>query len=317
VSIDACVAFIVGSPRSGTTVLGEVLDAHPQIAQWYEPYFIWGRHLDLRDTDIREAWEATSETKRFVRGEFEYFRDRSGKDLVAEKSPDHSFHVPLVHAVFPDARWIHILRDGRDVTLSIHKEWEKRRRMVERNDYRLLLASARTMIFRQRFWRHRLMALHYEIRHTNVLKPRKILNKAKWRGEVGWGPRFEGWRDVLKKNSTLRFNAYQWLHTVESARKGLSAIPNHRVMEIRYEDFISHPEAVLGKLFGFLEVCRPARLNERIPQLKAGNFNKWQKEFSHEQISDFGPVVTSELIELGYESDLNWFEKSISQSETR
>jgi hypothetical protein len=35
--------FIVGSPRSGTTIFGELLDKHPQLSQWYEPYFVWDR----------------------------------------------------------------------------------------------------------------------------------------------------------------------------------------------------------------------------------------------------------------------------------
>lgn len=312
--IGSAVAFIVGSPRSGTTILSEVLDRHPEIAQWYEPYFVWAFHLDLKDTDVREAWEANPEVKRFVRREFRYFKDRSGKRIVIEKAPDHSFRIPFIQAVFPEARWIHLLRDGRDVTLSIHKEWERRRRIVERRDYTLLYRVARTMIRRQPFWRHRLMALYYEGRHSAQLRPGAVFNKAKWRGQVGWGPRFEGWRDVLEKNSILRFNAYQWLKSVEGVQEGLSSVPNARAIEIRYEEFVTRPEEVLEGLFDFLGVSHPDGLTARLPPLKADNFNKWRREFTHEQIMDIGPVLTEKLMELGYEDDPRWFEKACAEA---
>jgi len=309
-SIDSAVAFIIGSPRSGTTILSEVLDRHPEIAQWYEPYFVWAFHLDLKDTDVREAWEASPRVTRFVRREFRYFKERSGKRIVIEKAPDHSFRIPFIQAVFPEARWIHILRDGRDVTLSIYKEWERRRRIVEKKDYALLYKVAKTMIKRQPFWRHRVMALYYEARHMAQLRPGAIFNKAKWKGQVGWGPRFEGWHDVLEKNSILRFNAYQWLKSVEGVQEGLASVPNAKAIEIRYEDFITRPKEVLQGLFDFLGVSYPEGLIEKIPPLKANNFNKWRKEFKAGQIREIGPVLTEKLIELGYEEDPRWFEKA-------
>ena len=73
-STDTGIAFIVGSPRSGTTILSQVLDRHPEIAQWYEPYFVWNFHLDLKDNDVRGAWEASPKVKGFVRREFRYFK---------------------------------------------------------------------------------------------------------------------------------------------------------------------------------------------------------------------------------------------------
>jgi len=309
-SIDSTVAFIIGSPRSGTTILSEVLDRHPEVVQWYEPYFVWAFHLDLKDTDVREAWEASPRVKRFVRREFRYFKERSGKRIVIEKAPDHSFRIPFVQQVFPEAKWIHILRDGRDVTLSICKEWERRRRIVENRDYLLLWKAARTMLLRQPFLRHRLMALYYEARHMAQSRPGAIFNKAKWKGQVGWGPRFEGWRHVLEKNSILRFNAYQWLKSVEGVQEGLASVPNARAIEIRYEDFITRPERALEKLFDFLGVSYPEGLIEEIPPLKANNFNKWRKEFTAGQIREIGPVLTEKLIELGYEEDPRWFEKA-------
>ena len=55
--------FIVGSPRSGTTILGELLDRHQHISQWYEPYFVWDHFFRTAPDDERTEAEATPEAE--------------------------------------------------------------------------------------------------------------------------------------------------------------------------------------------------------------------------------------------------------------
>jgi hypothetical protein len=145
------VVFIVGSPRSGTTILGEVLGRHPDIINWYEPYFVWDWHVGNLDTDVRTEGQATDATRRFIRREFDLFLRKAGKKMIVEKTPENSFKIPFLHAVFPNAKWIHIVRDGRDVTLSISKEWEKRRQIVEQRNVGRFVTLAKTMLGRQPF----------------------------------------------------------------------------------------------------------------------------------------------------------------------
>ena len=40
-----------------------------------------------------------------------------------DKSPRNSLKIPFVRKIFPEAKFIHIVRDGRDTSLSINKEW--------------------------------------------------------------------------------------------------------------------------------------------------------------------------------------------------
>src|SRR5262249_30900513 len=44
---------------------------------------------------------------------------RPGAKFLVEKTPDHGLHLPLIHALFPDAAVVHLLRDGRDVAASL------------------------------------------------------------------------------------------------------------------------------------------------------------------------------------------------------
>lgn len=300
------IGFIIGSPRSGTTVLGQILGQHPQIAEWYEPYFVWDYFFGNKTDDIRGHHQATKKVRDFIIREFQYFTKKSRKDIVIDKSPTHAFHIPFIHAIFPQAKWIHILRDGRDVTLSIHKEWHKRAQLMENMDYRGFIRITREFLKRQPYLRHQLQALFYELKTRNTLRPSKMLNKSKWQGFVGWGPRFKDWQEFIKKTTTLEFNAYQWLSCVNQIYQDKAILSADNFIEIRYEQLISHPESVLNKIFDFLNIKLPDGFMRKITKLDSGNFSKWKDGFSLSQNMKISAVLTDKLIELNYETNQNW-----------
>lgn len=132
--------FIVGAPRSGTTLLRSVLDAHPNICcpTWETGLFdrmnlfVTGDFERPRgSTKGAEANFCTLE-RQVVIG---WMRDasyalmdllvgQSGKPRWGEKTPAHVFHMRLILDVFPGAQFVHIIRDGRDVVKSLQNvEW--------------------------------------------------------------------------------------------------------------------------------------------------------------------------------------------------
>ena len=146
--------FVLGSPRSGTRMLGRLLDGHPQIAVVHEARFVPGwfkhrrgvtadgyvtrelverlveferfEHLGLAREDL-ERLLATDEPvpyAAFVSGLFDLVGRARGKRLVADKSPRYVRNIPTLHELFPRAKILHLLRDGRDVALSV-ASWKK------------------------------------------------------------------------------------------------------------------------------------------------------------------------------------------------
>jgi hypothetical protein len=141
--------FIVGCLRSGTTLLRRMADAHPELAvihetqwlpRWYErrigitpdgavsPELIdrlieFPRFQELRIE--REELERLLEAGRpvsyssFVSGVFDLYGQAQGKGLVGEKSPGYVRYLPTLHELWPDARFVHLVRDGRDVCQSV------------------------------------------------------------------------------------------------------------------------------------------------------------------------------------------------------
>ena len=123
--------FIVGSPRSGTTVAAETLSAHPDVAYLYEPYYLWNYQSGSGVDDERSAAHADDSTVAFVRRHCHTFWKQSGARYVVEQSPEESLMLPLIARTLPKARYIHAIRDGYDCVRSIASEWNRRAESVE------------------------------------------------------------------------------------------------------------------------------------------------------------------------------------------
>jgi hypothetical protein len=297
--------FVVGSPRSGTTILGEILDLHAEINQWYEPNFVWDSHFRLRSDDQRIADDATDEVIAQISGHFSRYRQNTKSRFLVDKSPLNSLKIPFVRQIFPDAKFIHILRDGRDVTLSIHNEWVRRIRTIEGKnsksgfDYGKASSTISTWLKRQPFLSDRLRALWFET-HGHLFDKKKHLNRLRWNGAVGWGPRFKGWEKARSNHTMLQFNVLQWQNCVSSIADSWDDIHPSNKMEIRYENFVQQPLDTLRQVLSFLGCENDPGFENKLPLLKKDNFNKWKSAFSVSQLEEIRPLINPGLTRLGY-----------------
>jgi hypothetical protein len=131
-TFDARPVFVVGAPRSGTTWLAELLQAHPDtvgIPQGETQLFwalapLWLSAERRRGPGIRTLvthHELVAAVRVFCDALFEAGRAKQGPGatLFIEKTPAHAVHVARMHEVYPEAWFVHIVRDGRDVVRSI------------------------------------------------------------------------------------------------------------------------------------------------------------------------------------------------------
>jgi Sulfotransferase family len=136
--------FVVGCNRSGTTLLQRMLDAHPDLAILHEASFISPAHQAMKNMDVeglgemaewviayrkfhilgisesavRKAARSTSTFAQFVGELFTEAGKLRGKRLAGEKCPGYVTHLSLLAELFPQTRFVHLIRDGRDVALS-------------------------------------------------------------------------------------------------------------------------------------------------------------------------------------------------------
>nr|MBA2713302.1 sulfotransferase [Rubrobacteraceae bacterium] len=147
----APVFFVVGNQKSGTTWLMRMLDAHPEIlckgegrffgASWRQkslkqrdtlrpPGSLYNAFLDaeyLRLWIERSVWsrndDAAEHLDNLTRMAIDYFLEgellKSGKKVVGDKSPLLTPEtIQEISAIYPEAKVIHMIRDGRDVAVS-------------------------------------------------------------------------------------------------------------------------------------------------------------------------------------------------------
>jgi hypothetical protein len=149
--------FIMGHARSGTTILMRLARLHPKVHCNYQAHFFTRAPMlkSLVDTPEAADW-LSRKSNRWNQGrdlsplvmraaaDFIMERDaaREGKRIVGDKSPSSTIHGQVVrdtYAVYPDAKIIYIVRDGRDVLIS-----ERFRNFVE--DSKFLTAEDRRII---------------------------------------------------------------------------------------------------------------------------------------------------------------------------
>jgi hypothetical protein len=136
--------FVVGLTRSGTTLLRMMLDAHPLLAVPPETHFVpelikaaraeagvdgmlaamtsnrtW-EDFGIETTAIRERLVQlpAGDAAGAVRAFFEAYAEKQGKPRWGDKTPAYMLSVQRIGRTLPEARFIHLIRDGRDVALS-------------------------------------------------------------------------------------------------------------------------------------------------------------------------------------------------------
>jgi Sulfotransferase family len=156
--------FIVGCPRSGTTLFRRMVDAHPDVAVvpevgWlarrYEERqgltpdglvtraFIrrltekpgFGRYarIPLAHEELTELLESDCRMSyaEFVTMLFDRYGEQHGKRLVANKTVDLVRSISMLHELWPTAKFAHLIRDGRDVALSA-MSWRRAEKLASR-----------------------------------------------------------------------------------------------------------------------------------------------------------------------------------------
>jgi hypothetical protein len=317
------VYFVVGYQKSGTTWLQKMLDAHPEVLcdgegrpfgrNWrqehlkqkpasYPPTSLYNAILsaeDLRYWIERSVWSKRDDTEEHLgnltRLAVEYFLTqrllKSGKRFVGDKTVlQEPGIVREIGEIFPDARVIHIVRDGRDVAVSaMHHRWNQ---AEDRGG-------------------------------TVALEPEEVRKRAAYAEDPetliasGGGIFSEGW---------LESRSAKWAERVGTTVKDGPALLGPRYAEVRYEDLLVQPEREMERLFGFLGAdasegvvrrCVEAASFGRLSQgrkrgeeaasfFRKGIAGDWKNVFTERDRAVFKEAAGDVLVALGYERDCDW-----------
>jgi Sulfotransferase family len=219
--------ILLGAPRSGTTILGNMLGQHRSLAFADEPRFVW-RYGNDRKSDLLRREDARPEVCRHIRGYFSRFVRESGKTRLLEKTPSNALRPEFVDAILPGAIFLCILRDPLSNVLSIRDNWLA---------YAFGIRKIGTQRLARRMDELSLTRLPYYTREAVArLMPGPL---SRMLGQNVWGPRLPGIRGLLRELTIIEIAALQWRTCVEATRHFGRQLPPERYHEVRLEELSS------------------------------------------------------------------------------
>lgn len=308
--------FALGNGRSGTTWLERTLNTHPEVLCKGSGMF-FGKDLEslggrrllygvLANSEGLRAWHGLELNEWTEQGEFEedaalitravidaLMRRRlvgSGKRILGDRTPHHVSYLQEIHDLFPEARVIHAIRDGRDVAISsIHAFWQ-----------------------------------HAQDRGGPAnISPEESEMRDAYRADreayLGSG------RSIFTE-ARIRQQANRWNHVVRRGRKNGADLFGANYTELYYEDHLNRPHETLTKLFAFLGAETSPEVVDRVVEanrfekvsgrdrgreasgefMRKGVAGDWRETFTERDRRIFKEEAGDLLVELGYEKDLDW-----------
>ncbi|HKY54021.1 MAG TPA: sulfotransferase [Anaerolineales bacterium] len=297
--------FIFGHARSGTTLLMRLVRLHPEVHCNYQAHFFTRQPLlkSLVDSPEAEEW-LKRKSNRWNQGrdlsplvlraiaDFIMERDaaKEGKMIVGDKSPSSTIHGQAVrdmHAVYPDAKLVYIVRDGRDVLVS-----ERFRNFVEESKF---LTSDDKRIIEE------LRKDHSQF--TNGA--RSIFTEAFIRRVAkGWVKNLQEMEEEGKRLFGINYFALRYEDLLERPFEELTRL--WMFLSVKEID-----DSLEGKIKAEME-SNPdeewqAKRNEGIAAfLPKGHAGNWKRLFTAKDKSMFKEIAGEVLVRWKYEKDLDW-----------
>jgi hypothetical protein len=297
--------FIFGHARSGTTLLMRLLRLHSEVHCNYQAHFFTRQPLlkSLVNTPEAEEW-LTRKSNRWNQGrdlsplvlraaaDFILEREaaKEGKMIVGDKSPSSTIHGQAVgdmHSIYPDAKLIYIVRDGRDVLIS-----ERFRNLVEESKF--LKADDKRIIEELRKDQTPFTNGTQSIFTETVIR----------RVAKGWVTNVEETEEEGKRLFGKYYCSLRYEDMLERPFEELSRL--WKFLDVKQIDG-SLKEQIKAEMESNPDEEWQAKRNEEIASfLPKGHAGNWERLFTARDKSLFKEVAGEMLINWNYEKDLNW-----------
>jgi hypothetical protein len=257
--------FVIGCPRSGTTLLFRLLRALPGVVSiGAEGHPLWETFHHPRGCNWRSSALGADDVggieRRYVAWTIALL---AGRGRFVDKTPRNALRLPYLDATFPDATFAYVYRDGRSIVASLYREWVRK---AARAPTRLPRGFAVDGM-PERAW--------------TFLLP-------------------EGWQ-AMNGRPLEEVCAFQYVRSVEAMLDFRSGLAPERLVEVRYEDLCSTPDPVLRDLTERLGLPLPGpQLDAARRQIRPlPDVPSWRVDRARE-IAAILPSIHSTLERTGY-----------------
>ncbi|MCP5396155.1 MAG: sulfotransferase [Sphingomonadaceae bacterium] len=276
--------ILIGAARSGTKFLRDILASGDGTAAVpYDVNYIWRYGAERAVDDVLAPSTLTNKRKKFIRKSLRSLAKASKDDILIEKTVASTMRVPFVDAVFPDARYVHLIRDGREVTESAMRQWQAP------PNWSALLQKVRELPIQS-------------IGYVGWFGWNFVsgLFSGRQGGKV-WGPRFPGIDAMAEHGPLAQVCAQQWLESYNRANTDLCNIPkaDSRVFIIRYEDLI-RDDIALSNLVEQLGLPDKENILVNFHKKLRPNQPEIWRNLPPSDLATIDQILSPKLRELGY-----------------
>ena len=261
--------FLIGCPRSGTSLLYAILQNSPEVAALPgEGHVLWEslHHPKYHgwDSNVLGPKDATQRDRAFF---YAAIRAWSRGRRYLDKTPKNSLRIPYLTSLFPDADFIFLRRQGPDNVNSLIQGWRAHPRFVT---YTLPPAAGEE---RGRDW-------------SFVLIP--------------------GWRELVSA-PVEEIAAHQYVSCNEAGLAAAGLVDPSRWISISYEDLVARPEEEVARILDRLGLGMTRAITEMVRRLDDVPINtvtppkadKWRDE-NRAEIERILPIIEPTERRLGY-----------------
>jgi len=278
--------IIIGAARSGTNMLRDMMTQFAGYGTWPcdEINLIWRHGNKDYPSDELTAKHATPNVSRYIRGAFDKLATQGALTHVVEKTCANSLRVSFVDAIFPDAKYVFLVRDGRDAAASAMKRWVKPNSMA----YTLAKLKFAPPVDIPYYALGFLSNQIYRLRSSE-----KRLGT--------WGPIFQGLREYASTHTLAEVCAMQWVKSVELADRDFASIAPDRVHRMRYEDVAIDPVKSMTALSAFLNVEMDMNQAQTLTKgVSTKSVGAWKRDLTDVDAAKVQPILADMLAKFDY-----------------
>ncbi|MCC6906469.1 MAG: sulfotransferase [Phycisphaerales bacterium] len=279
--------ILIGNVRSGTSMTAFCFDQFKDIVIWREPRTVWTMgNAEMGHDRFTEA-QATPAVVERIRDAFLKYQEENDGRRVMEKTPSNCLRVPFVQRVFPEAKFIHLVRDGRDNVSSCLQRWS-----MPINQNRLKRRLKETPVWEWPAYLPRFL-------HDRLIGPLRGTRRVK-----SWGVVYPGMYEDLKARELVEVIAIQWVRCIETAQQDLANVDRTRWIECRYEDFVADPQRQFSRFCAHVGLAPTDQVREYLATtIRQDAVQAWRQRLTPEQLALITPILEPTMTRLGYRLD--------------
>jgi hypothetical protein len=264
--------FLIGAARSGTKMLRDVLAQHPGISKVpYDINFVWRWGNESLEHDELSPANYSDKNKHRIHEYLERYAKKG--DYLIEKSVSNTIRIPFLQRNYPDAKYIFLYRNGIDVCESVIRQWKAPL------DGKYLLQKMRNT--------PPSLLINYGMKFLKR-------NLIKRKNDFFWGVNFPGMSKDLQFKSIEKIVAQQWTYCVGKMLEARESIDSGRLIEIKYEDLVYNSDAVLERIFKFIDPQFSIMRTDKA-LITSDHVGRGKSNFLEEQLIVILPIVESTM----------------------